>query len=44
VRAILARDGAVRMIIGDVWREELRPQVGGREIAHNGAFMLVTGE
>ncbi len=44
VRAILARDGAVRMIMGDVLWQELRGQVGGREIARHGAYVLVTGD
>jgi 4-amino-4-deoxy-L-arabinose transferase-like glycosyltransferase len=43
VREILARDGAVRMIMGDVWWEELQPTVGGRELARDGAYVLVTG-
>jgi hypothetical protein len=42
VREILAREGRVRMIMGDAWWEELRPQVGGREIAREGAYVLVT--
>jgi hypothetical protein len=43
VRAILAH-GVVRMIMGDVLWQELRRQVGGREIARDGAYVLVAGD
>jgi len=43
VREILAHDGAVRMIMGDAWWEELQPTVGGREVARDGGYVLVTG-
>ena len=43
VRDILAHDGAVRVIMGDAWWEEIRATVGGREIARDGAYVLVTG-
>lgn len=43
VRDILARDGGVRMIVGDAWWAELRPTVGGRELARDGAYVLVAG-
>jgi hypothetical protein len=32
------------MIMGDVLWQELRGQVGGREIARDGAYVLVTGD
>jgi hypothetical protein len=43
VREILARDGAVRIIIGDAWWDEIRATVGGRELARDGAYVLVAG-
>jgi 4-amino-4-deoxy-L-arabinose transferase-like glycosyltransferase len=43
VREILARDETIRMIMGDTWWEELHPLVGGRELARDGAYVLVAG-
>jgi 4-amino-4-deoxy-L-arabinose transferase-like glycosyltransferase len=43
VREILARDGGVRMIMSDVWWEEIQPTTGGHELARDGAYVLVTG-
>lgn len=43
VREILAHDGAVRVIIGDAWWDEIRATVGGREVARDGAYVLVAG-
>jgi 4-amino-4-deoxy-L-arabinose transferase-like glycosyltransferase len=43
VREVLVGDAGVRMIVPDVWWEELRPTVGGRELARDGAYVLVAG-
>jgi 4-amino-4-deoxy-L-arabinose transferase-like glycosyltransferase len=43
VREILAHDASVRMIVPDIWWEQLRPAVGGRVIARDGAYVLVSG-
>jgi hypothetical protein len=43
VREILAHDASVRMIMLDIWWDELRPAVGGRVIARDGAYVLVSG-
>jgi hypothetical protein len=43
VRDTLARGNTVRMIMGDTWWEELHPEVGGRELARDGAWVLVAG-
>jgi 4-amino-4-deoxy-L-arabinose transferase-like glycosyltransferase len=43
IRAILAHDAGARVIVGDGWWEELRPTVGGRELARDGAYVLVAG-
>jgi 4-amino-4-deoxy-L-arabinose transferase-like glycosyltransferase len=42
VREVLARDGSVRMIMPDIWWDELRPTTGGHELARDGAYVLVT--
>jgi hypothetical protein len=43
VREFLARDEPIRMIMGNTWWEELHPLVGGREMARDGAYVLVAG-
>jgi 4-amino-4-deoxy-L-arabinose transferase-like glycosyltransferase len=43
VRMVLASDGAVRIIIGDAWWDEIRATVGGLELTRDGAYVLVAG-